>query len=97
MNLQENWRRGLETVSAYWRQGLRELGAALYGAGTVAQPPEYGMLGTKLPSEVAAGRSAEPPNAHDVQHPTLADRVKAAEPAREPAAPERDQPEIERE
>lgn len=42
-----------EMLSAYWRQGQHEIGRALYGPDTVAQPPEYGMIGTKTPGEVA--------------------------------------------
>lgn len=54
MNLRENLRRSREVLGAYLRQGFHELGAALYGQGTAAQHPEYGMLHTKLPSEIAA-------------------------------------------
>lgn len=43
----------IETFKAYFRQGLHELGNALYGQGTAAAQPEYGMVGTKLPSEIA--------------------------------------------
>jgi hypothetical protein len=59
MNFRENMSRSLEVLSAYWRQGLRELGAALYQAGTAAQHPEYGMAGTKTPGEVADGVRAK--------------------------------------
>lgn len=55
MTLKENWSRTKEVLWAQFRQGLHELGAAFYGPGTVAQPPEYGMIGTKTPGEVADG------------------------------------------
>ena len=51
--------RSKEVLGAYWRQGLKELGSVAYGSGTAAQQPEYGMIGTKLPSEVAEGRRDE--------------------------------------
>ena len=55
MTPKENWSRTKEVLGAQFRQGLHELGAAFYGPGTVAQPPEYGMIGTKTPGEVADG------------------------------------------
>lgn len=59
MNLSENNSRSKEVLGAYWRQGMHELGAALYPAGTVAQHPEYGMIGTRTPGEVADGLRAD--------------------------------------
>jgi hypothetical protein len=44
-----------EMFTAMWRQGLHELGRALYGADSVAQPPEYGMPWTKTPGQVSKG------------------------------------------
>ncbi len=52
MDWRENMNRSKEVLGAYFRQGLRELGAALHGPGTAAQPPEYGMISTKLPGEI---------------------------------------------
>ncbi|MCQ3922073.1 MAG: hypothetical protein DPW13_14095 [Planctomycetes bacterium] len=34
-------------LAAYWRHGLHELGAVLYGPGTAAQHPEVGMFATR--------------------------------------------------
>jgi hypothetical protein len=45
--------------SAWMRQGLRELRAAFYPDSNVAQPPEYGLYGTKTPGEVAQDRRSE--------------------------------------
>jgi hypothetical protein len=59
MNLSENNSRSKEVLGAYWRQGMHELGAALYPPGTVAQHPEYGMIGTRTPGEVADGLRAD--------------------------------------
>lgn len=47
--------RSREVLGAYFRQGLHELGAALYGPGTVAQHAEYGLVGTRTPGQVADG------------------------------------------
>lgn len=43
-------------ASAMFRQGLRELRAALYTDSNLAQPTEYGMAGTLTPGEVADSR-----------------------------------------
>lgn len=45
--------------SAFLRQGLRELRGALYADSNVAQPPEYGMYGTKTPGEIAEDRRGD--------------------------------------
>lgn len=57
MTFRENINSSVETLKAYFRQGLHELGNALYGQGTAAASPEYGMVGTKTPGEVAQGLS----------------------------------------
>lgn len=59
MDAQENLSRSKEVLGAYFRQGLHELGSAMYGPGTAAQHPEYGMLGTKPPSMVVEGLKGE--------------------------------------
>ncbi|MCC6228532.1 MAG: hypothetical protein IT432_04820 [Phycisphaerales bacterium] len=59
MDVRENLSRSKEVLGAYFRQGLHELGAAFYGPGTVAQHPEYGMVGTKPPSMVVEGLKGE--------------------------------------
>jgi hypothetical protein len=53
MNFRENMSRSKEVLGAYFRQGLRELGSALIENGSAATHPEYGMISTKLPSELA--------------------------------------------
>lgn len=95
MNLSENNSRSREVLDAYWRQGLHELGAALYPAGTVAQPPEYGMIGTKPPSMVVDGLrgDGEPQSPqHDIQPSQLQEHMEQLpEPeVAEPQAPEPD-------
>jgi hypothetical protein len=56
---------GAEHASAMWRQGLRELRAAVYPESNVSQPPEYGVYGTKTPGEVAQDRRADGPDLED--------------------------------
>ncbi len=43
-------------LAAMGRLGLRELRAATYPDGNVAQPSEYGLYGTQTPGEVAEAR-----------------------------------------
>jgi NaMN:DMB phosphoribosyltransferase len=92
MNMRENNSRSKEVLGAYFRQGLKELGAALYPPGTVAQHAEYGMAGTRTPGEVADGlngvdrKSASA--SRDGQTPSVLDQH--IEQARERAATERE-------
>ncbi|MFO0831530.1 MAG: hypothetical protein U0637_06775 [Phycisphaerales bacterium] len=82
--------RSKEVLSAYFRQGLHELGAALYGSGTAAQHAEYGMLGTKTPGEVADGlrEAGKAATSRDAPSPSVLDQH--VEQARERPAPERE-------
>lgn len=92
MDIQSNNSRSKEVLGAYWRQGLGELGAALYPASTVAQHPEYGMIGTKPPSMVVDGLrgDGEPVVDHNQESPSQLQQHMEQLP--EPQAPE---PEIE--
>lgn len=99
MNLRQNWSRSKGVLGAYFRQGLKELGSVFYGHGTAAQPAEYGMIATKLPSEIADGfRGAARPSQRDqADSPSiLAERLDSL---RDRLSPERDieRPEPERE
>lgn len=104
MNIKENLIRSKEVLAAYWRQGLHELGAAFYGAGTVAQHPEYGMAGTKTPGQVAEGIRGQDPadKSKDVSRndpaPSPLDKYTSREPAQERSErePEREPPTMER-
>jgi hypothetical protein len=50
---------GAGHASAMFRQGLAELRGALYNEpGSIAQPTQYGIYGTKTPGEVAKEREA---------------------------------------
>jgi hypothetical protein len=62
---------GEEHLSAWLRQGLRELRAAFYPDSNVAQPPEYGLYGTKTPGEVAEDRRGD---ARDLEDESTKDR-----------------------
>jgi hypothetical protein len=100
MNLRENWSRSREVLGAYFRQGLHELGAALYGPGTAAQHPEYGMIGTKPPSMVVEGlrgeRDAAPSRDDAAPSQLEAHLERGREREEQHREPERDVPEPER-
>lgn len=74
---------GEEHLSAWARQGLRELRGALYPESNVAQQPEYGLYGTKTPGEVAQDRRGEGRDLEDERttegDSVLASRLKQAE------------------
>ena len=82
--------RSNEVLGAYFRQGLHELGAVLYGPGSAAQHAEYGMLGTKTPGQVADGLRGpdQAATSRDAPSPSLLDQY--VEQARERAATERE-------
>lgn len=93
MNLKENWNRSKEVLGAYFRQGMKEVGAALYGPGTAAQPAEYGMPSTKLPSEIREGMKGDEPAPSQ-----LGSHLKQAQERATPSQePQRDSREHERE
>ncbi len=46
-------------ASAMFRQGVRELRGALYPESNVAQQPEYGLVFTQTPGEVAEARRGQ--------------------------------------
>ena len=93
--MRENMARTKEMLLAEWRQGLHELGAALYGPGTAAQAPEYGMPNTKMAIEVAEGQRAEDAAPDKEPRSILGERLARAEQAREDRGHE--PPQMERE
>lgn len=99
MNLRQNWSRTKEVLGAYWRQGLHELGSVFYGSGTAAQHPQYGMLGTRTPGEVADGLRAKMTADPDRSTPSPLENHLDQTPEPEPPAPEpeRDDLELDRE
>lgn len=50
---------GAGHASAMFRQGLAELRASLYPESNVAQPPVYGLAGTKTPGEVMQDKQGD--------------------------------------
>jgi hypothetical protein len=101
MDFRENLGRSKEVLGAYFRQGLHELGAAFYGPGTVAQHPEYGMVGTKPPSLVVEGMRGDgnvTPSRDDATPSALEAHLKdAKELSVSEREPERDSRDLEKE
>ncbi len=89
---------GAGHASAMFRQGLRELRAALYPESNVAQPPEYGLYGTKTPGEVAEARRGEERTLdEEPQRGSVLEGInRRAELLRDDREPEREEPEPER-
>jgi hypothetical protein len=85
---------GAGHVSAMFRQGLAELRGALYPESNVAQPPQYGIYGTKTPGEVMQEKQAEGRDP-DEQPSVLEERMKPQ--AQERDSQERQRPGMERE
>lgn len=68
-------------ASAMLRQGLQELRGVLYPESNVAQPPEYGLYGTRTPGEVAEARknTVEPTRDEEPKSSPLASSLRRAE------------------
>ena len=102
MNFRENLSRSKEVLGAYFRQGLHELGSVFYGHGTAAQHPEYGMIGTRTPGQVADGLRAgqEAGQSQDNAAPSALDahvsHAQQRSDAERDHEPQRDDPSIER-
>lgn len=86
---------GAGHASAMFRQGLAELrSAATFEPTHVAQPPQYGIYGTKTPGEVMQEKQAEGRDP-DEQPSVLEERMKPQ--AQERESQERQRPGMERE
>jgi hypothetical protein len=85
---------GAEHASAMFRQGLSELRAALYNESNIAQPPQYGLYGTKTPGEVAEDRGSSGREL-DEQPSSPVEPSQAREPI-DSNGPTRAEPEMER-
>jgi len=78
---------GAGHASAMFRQGLAELRAAVFPDGNVAQPPQYGLYGTRTPGEVMQERSGE--GRDPDEQPSILDRqLNQAEQARDVREPD---------
>lgn len=89
---------GSSHASAWMRQGLRELRAAVYPASNVGQTPEVGLYGTLTPGEVAESRRESTLDLEQEsikQESVLAARLEAAK-SRESTGEDRPGPEMER-
>lgn len=91
MSDKEPMKIGAGHASAMFRQGLSELRAAMYPDSNVAQPPQYGLYGTKTPGEVMEEKQSESRDP-DERPSVLAQRMDAGTPGkadRESRQPER--------
>lgn len=88
---------GSEHAGAMWRQGLRELRAAMYPDSNVAQQAEYGVYGTSTPGEVAESRREDTRDMQDEKPAgsVIESRMNAME-ARGNEAPQRETQEMDR-
>lgn len=96
MKQQSDMKIGAGHASAMFRQGLRELRAAIYPESNIAQQPDYGLAGNLTPGEVAEARrnydqnlEQEGPKSDSI----LESRMRQSEqrtPARESREPEMD-------
>lgn len=84
---------GAGHASAMFRQGLAELRAAIYPDGNVAQPPQYGIYGTKTPGEVMQEKQGDVRDP-DEKPSILEDKLKEASQEREVREPEPPEPEL---
>lgn len=75
---------GAGHADAMWRQGLRELRAAMYTGSNVAQDPEYGLYGTATPGEVQIQRSEDLMPYDPTKDSVLGDRLRQAEMRHDP-------------
>lgn len=79
---------GAGHADAMFRQGLSELRGALYADSNVAQPPQYGLYGTKTPSEVADAKQADLAAPASERESVLASKLPEVEPAAEAPQPQ---------
>lgn len=77
MESDEKFRKiGAGHAGAMFRQGFSEVRAALYPDSNVAQPTEYGMIGTSTQGEIAEARRGESFELDHDSGSVLADRVR---------------------
>jgi hypothetical protein len=75
---------GAGHFGAWMRQGLAELPGMFFNESNVAQPPQYGLYGTRTPGEVADARDPQMQNIHgrnmdEEPGSILAERMRQAE------------------
>lgn len=86
---------GAGHASAMFRQGLSELRAAVFPDSNVAQPPQYGLYGTRTPGEVAEARRADGRDNDEEPTSVLDEKLREADANR--ALRDREAPNIEKE
>lgn len=93
----QNLKIGVGHVGAMLRLGFKELQTATALDSPIVQPTELGSFASALPSEIAAVRQRDGPALNTINdvNPSLADRIRAIE--TQPAAPSREEMEIEKE
>lgn len=78
---------GAGHASAMYRQGLAELRAAVYADSNVAQPPLYGLYGTRTPGEVMQDKQADARDLDEQPRSSVEERIARSAP--EPKEPDR--------
>ena len=81
---------GAGHAAGMFRQGLKELRAAVYSEGNIAQQPDLGIVGNATPGEIAQSREAEAPQWEEEKHSALDDRVQPAASRDDPGKDDRD-------
>jgi hypothetical protein len=66
-------------AGAMWRQGIAELRGAFFNESNVAQPPQYGLYGTRTPGEIAEARRNEARDLDEEFGSVLVDRLRQAD------------------
>lgn len=69
---------GAGHAGAMWRQGLAELRGMFFNESNVAQPPQYGLYGTRTPGEVAEARRSDARDPEEEQSSILKDALQRA-------------------
>lgn len=75
---------GAGHASAMYRQGLAELRSAFYPSSNIAQPPQYGLYGTKTPGEVMEDKELTVKDPDEVRRSILNEKLRDAEARQKP-------------
>lgn len=73
---------GAGHAQAMLRQGLAELRSAVYPGSNVAQPPQYGLYGTKTPGEVMQEKQLDSRDPDEQPRSILDEHLRRAESGR---------------
>lgn len=75
---------GAGHASAMYRQGLAELRGAVYPSSNIAQPPQYGLYGTRTPGEVMEDKELTVKDPDEVRRSVLDEKLRDAEARQKP-------------